>query len=148
VKGKDYSQLTVWQADLQKAEVQDANFEGCDLRGSVFLETLDGVCSVAFSPNGDYIAAGTTNGQIYVWRTLNGQPLLALSGHHKMAWSLLFHPESTWLISGGHDGLVKVWELSSGRCIHILRGHTRWLGLMALYPAGRLLATCSDDRSI
>ncbi len=37
VKGKDCSRLTIWQADLQAAEAQDANFGGCDLAGSVAL---------------------------------------------------------------------------------------------------------------
>ncbi len=148
LKGKDCSHLALWQANLQEVEVQDTSFAGSDLAGSVFLENIDSIVSVAFSPDRRYIAAGTHNGQIHLWRAQNGQPLLTLSSHHKKAWSLVFNLESTRLISGGYDGLIKIWDVSSGQCVRVLRGHTKWLGLMALHPAGRLLATCSDDRWI
>ena len=59
VKGKDCSQLTVWQAALQGAEAQDATFFGADLTGSVFLEALDAIMSVALSATGQYVASGS-----------------------------------------------------------------------------------------
>lgn len=80
VKGKDCSHLTIWQANLQGAEAQDASFAGSDLTRSVFLESIDGIISVAFSPNGQYIAAGTNNGQIHLWRALDGQRLAGAFG--------------------------------------------------------------------
>src|SRR5207247_3416712 len=59
VKGKDCSGLAVWQADLQGVEAQDANFTASDLTGSVLMETMGSITSVAFSPNGQYLVAGT-----------------------------------------------------------------------------------------
>src|SRR5207248_11225664 len=59
VQGKDCSGLTIWQADLQGAEAQDASFAGCDLTGSVFLETINSILSVALSADGQYVAGGS-----------------------------------------------------------------------------------------
>ena len=148
LKGKDCSGLSIWQADLQWAEAQGATFEGSDLTGSVFMRPVDGIVSVALSPNGQYVAGGTNNGEIRLWQATDGQLLLAFKGHIKLTWSLAFNPASTHLVSGGYDGLVKVWEVSSGQCVSILQGHTKWVEWVAVHPAGRLLATCSDDRSI
>ena len=148
VRGKDCSHLTIWQADLQGAEAQEATFEGSDLTGSVFMRPIDGIVSVALSPNGQYVAGGTNNGEIRLWQATDGQLLLAFQGHIKLTWSLAFNPASTHLVSGGYDGLVKVWEVSSGKCVSILQGHTKWVEWVAVHPAGRLLATGSDDRTI
>ena len=148
VKGKDCSHLTIWQANLQGAEAQETTFVESDLTGSVFTETMDGIMSVAFSANGQYVAGGCNNGEIRLWRATDGKPLLALSGHNRVVWSLACNPESTLLASGGYDGLVKVWEANSGQCVSTLQGHTKWVRSVAFHPAGRLLATGSDDGSI
>lgn len=144
VKGKDCSRLTIWQADLQGAEAQEATFVESDLTGSIFNETINSIISVAISPNGQCMAGGTNTGEIRLWR-VDGLPLLALVGHPPLVWSLAFNPESTLLVSGGYDGLVKIWEVSSGQCIHTLRGHTKWIRSVAIHPAGVLLATGDQD---
>jgi hypothetical protein len=148
IKGKDCSRLTIWQADLQEVEVQDVNFTGADLTGSVFLEILESIRVVAFSPNGQYVAAGTTSGEIRLWHTGNDQLRLSLVEHILLVWSLAFNPESTMLASGGYDGLVKLWEVGSGRCLNILQSHTKWIRSVTFHPAGKLLATASNDGSI
>jgi WD40 repeat protein/transcriptional regulator with XRE-family HTH domain len=148
VKGKDCSQLAIWQAGMQEAEAQDTNFTGADLAGSTFLEPMDNVTSVALDTNGQHIAAGVGNGEIRLWQVRDGQLLWALLGHDRFAWSLTFNPEGTHLISGGYDGLVKVWEVSSGQCLNVLEGHTAWVRSVAIHPDGRLLATCSHDGSM
>lgn len=148
MRGKDCAQLTIWQADLQRAEAQEATFVGSDMTGSTFMETINSVLSVALSPDGQYIAGGTNTGEIRLWRVGNGQPLLVLAGHSHMVWSLVFNPESTLLVSGGYDGLVKIWEVSSGKCLHTLRGHSKWIRSVSIHPAGTLLATGGHDGSI
>lgn len=148
VKGKDCSHLTIWQANLQGVQAQGANFAESDLTGSTWTETTDGIMSVAFSPDGQYVAAGSITGEVRLWRVTDSQPLLTFQAHSRLSYSLAFNSESTQLISGGYDGLVKILEISSGTCLRILQGHNKWIGLIALHPAGRLLATCSDDQSI
>lgn len=146
--GRDFSDLMIWQADLQGIAAQDTSFAGADLTGSAFLEAMDSILSVAFSSDGQLIAAGMNNGQIRLWRALDGQPLLTFQAHNRQIWSLVFNPENTLLVSGGNDGQVKVWEMSSGACVRLLRGHTTWVECVAMHPEGRLLATCGDERSI
>jgi WD40 repeat protein len=40
----------------------------------VFAETLGGVLSVAFSPDGRLLAMGDTHGEIRLYQVANGQP--------------------------------------------------------------------------
>lgn len=148
IKGKDCSQLAIWQADLQEVEARNANFAGADLTGSVFLETMESIRSVALSPNEQYVAAGTCSGKIHIWSATNGQLLLTLAAHAYLAWSVAFNPESTRLASGGYDGLVKLWDVSNGHCLSVLQGHTKWVRSVTFHPSGELLATSSQDGSI
>ncbi len=148
VKGKDCSRLTIWQANLQEAEVQDATFAQSDLTGSVFTETMNSIMSVALSANGQYLAGGSNTGEIRIWQVGSGQPLQAIQSDTWVIWSLAFNPESTLLVSGGYDGLIKVWEVSSGQCLCTLEGHTRWVRSVVFHPEGKMLMTCSQDGSI
>jgi hypothetical protein len=56
----DFSGLTVWQAYLQGMHVPDVNFAEADLSGAVFTDTYGFIPAVAFSPDGEMLAAGTT----------------------------------------------------------------------------------------
>jgi hypothetical protein len=64
VTNLDFSGLTVWQAYLQGMRLRDVSFSRTDLTGSVFTETFGSVLQVAFSPNGQLLAAAASNGPI------------------------------------------------------------------------------------
>jgi WD40 repeat protein len=55
-------------------------------------------------------------------------------------------PESNFVLSGSEDSRVYVWQRSSGSLLRILDGHSAPVNHVAWSP--RLLASCSDDRSI
>src|SRR5260370_4137871 len=148
VRGKDFSHLAVRQAYLQGVEAQDTSFVGSDLTGSIFTENFGGILSVAFSPNGIYLAMGGETGQVSLRRVKDGAPLFTVMGHTKIVWSLAFSPDSTLLASGGHDSMVKVWEVGRGQCLRTLQGHSKWVRSVTFHPDGNLLASGSDDGSI
>jgi hypothetical protein len=52
--GYDFSDLSVWQADLRCLKLHDVNFQNANFDKSVFAETFGGVLSVAFSPDGKF----------------------------------------------------------------------------------------------
>jgi len=56
LSGWNFSNLAVWQAYVQDANLSDVNFAGADLATSVFAESLGSGLSVAFSPDGKFLA--------------------------------------------------------------------------------------------
>ena len=120
LSGYDFSHLTIWQADLQQANLHGVNFAYANLAKSSFTQTFGGILSVAFSPDGERVAAGGTNGEIHLWRVVDGQTLLSYRGHTSWIWSVAWSPDGQTLASGSADHTVKLWDSSTGECLKTL----------------------------
>jgi WD40 repeat protein len=148
LRGCDFSGLHIRQASFVGVDLQDANFAGSSFAQCVFSETFSSIFSVAFSPDGRLLAAGSVNGEVRVWQAAGCRQLLALSGHQGWVWSVAFSPDGTLLASGGEDRIVRIWEVGTGQCLTTLHGHTDWIRSVTFSPDGSLLASSSDDGMI
>ena len=72
------------------------------------------VWSVAFSPNGEFLASGSLDKTIKLWNPKNGQLLRTLTGHDNEVWSVAFSPNGEFLASGSHDRTIKLWNFCAG----------------------------------
>ncbi|MEW6491808.1 MAG: NB-ARC domain-containing protein, partial [Cyanobacteriota bacterium] len=115
LSGWDFSYLTVWQAYVQDANLSNVNFAGADLATSVFAENLGSGLSVAFSPDGKFLAMGDTKGEIHLWQVPETIVLMSNQGHANVVFSVVFSPDSRLLASGSVDGTVKLWDCSTGQ---------------------------------
>ena len=70
------------------------------------------VVSVAISPNGQYVAAGSTDADVRMWDVSTGQLVERLRGHRSDVWSVAFTPDGKGLVSGSLDKTLKFWDLS------------------------------------
>lgn len=120
--GYDFSQLTVWQADLRAVNLAGVNFTGADLSRSVFAELFSGAISLAFSPDGKLLATGDSRCEVQVWEIASGKQLVTLRGHQSWVWSIVFSPDSQLLVSGSDDYSVNVWNLATGECLQTRKG--------------------------
>ncbi|MEZ4716610.1 MAG: pentapeptide repeat-containing protein [Caldilineaceae bacterium] len=111
--GYDFSGLSVWQAYLQGAHLPDVNFSFADLRGSVFSQSFGLVWSVAYSPDGRMVAAGTANGLVQIRRVDSGQLLASWPGHSGAVYAVAFSPDGELIASGGADGIVVLWKTAA-----------------------------------
>ncbi len=72
--------------------------------------STNGIRSLAWSPNGHFLAVGTLDGMLSIWdHTQNQKPLLTMSLKtivHGLGWS----PDGKYLASAT-DNLVTIWEL-------------------------------------
>ncbi|MBD2681747.1 MULTISPECIES: NB-ARC domain-containing protein [Nostoc] len=176
LRGCDLSELAVWQADLRQVNLAGVNFRNADLTTSVFAETLSSVMSVSFNPDGSLLAIGDLDGKIYLWRVVDGQPVLTVQGHAGWIWAVTFSPDGKTLASCSHDWLIRLWDVQSlaleqsssanldtasdsshrpGTCLNTLRGHSHRVWTIAFAPQrnanspdGQLLASGSDDQTI
>ena len=150
VSGLDFSHLTIRQAYLSGVELRDVNFAHADLTGAVFTKTFDIILSVAFSPDGELIAAGTGTGEIRVWQARDGKPVFVFEGHTgHTGWvrDIAFSPSGEILVSGGSDGTVKLWDIGTGQYKGTLFSSTERVRSIAFNSNGNLLAV-GDDRSL
>jgi hypothetical protein len=118
----DLSGLAIRQAYLQEVEAQDASLAGAHLVESVLAEAFDYPIPVALSADGAYLAAGTSGGEVRLWRVADRAPILSVPGHSGGVWAVALSPDGWLLASGGLDGAVGLWEVSSGAALRTLRG--------------------------
>ena len=148
LKGYDFSNLCVWQADLRNVCLHDVNFQNADLAKTIFVETFGGVTSVTFSPDGEILATGDTNGEIRLYRVADGKHILLCQGHKNWVPSLAFSPNGSILASSSSDHTVKLWDIGTGQCLKTLQGHNDEIWSIDFNRDGSLLASGSDDYTI
>ncbi|GAB1469385.1 hypothetical protein MASR2M66_02610 [Chloroflexota bacterium] len=69
------------------------------------------IMSIAWSPDGHWLAAGTYSGRIVLWDMLAFQPVASLDGHTDQVLGLGWSDDSTLLASNSMDGTVLIWKL-------------------------------------
>ncbi len=72
--------------------------------------------SVAWSPNGKYIASAA-NGIVHIWHAKSRNTARIYREHQATITSLSWSPDSWFLVSCGVDGHVRVWHAFSGRTV-------------------------------
>jgi len=82
------------------------------------------VLSVAFSPDGETLASGSSDNTIKLWDVSSGVLLRTLTGHTGNVLSVAFSPDGKTLASGSSDDTIKLWDESRGALIRTLTGHT------------------------
>ena len=82
-------------------------------------ESHEHVNSVVFSPDGNIIASGSSDGTIRLWSHHTGLLLKTLIGHTKPVTSVVYSPDGNTLISAGGDS-IRVWNTRTGELIKAL----------------------------
>ncbi|WP_354636087.1 serine/threonine-protein kinase [Planktothricoides raciborskii] len=99
------------------------------------------VQSVKFSPDGQTLASGSTDGTVKLWNVNTGKAFRTLSGHTDSVWSIAIAPDGKTLASGSWDRTVKLWNLETGELRRTLHGHAKQVYSVAFSPDGRTLAS-------
>lgn len=145
----DFSDLSIWQADLRCTNLQGVNFNSTHFQDSIFSETFGGILSVALSPDGQTLATGDTNGNIFL-REIHSvkQQIWTAKGHSSWIPAIKFSPDGKTLASSSTDYMVKLWQAETGECLKTLSDHQHEVWTVDFSPDGKILASGSDDCTI
>ena len=118
---------------------------------------LDGISSVAFSHDGEFLASGCgarwgdhNDKTIWVWNARTGEHLHTLEGHTSGVSCLAFSPDAPILASGSfdYDNTIRIWDASSGEYLQSLKGHANAVTSVAFSPDGNTLVSGSWDGTV
>jgi len=106
------------------------------------------VGDLAFSPDGQWLAAGSDDNVIRLWQAGQFQLQFELKGHSNYVNGVTFSPGGSLLVSGSHDQRIGVWDVKSGQLLAWLQGHKSAVLRVAVNPAGTLIASISWDGTV
>lgn len=145
--------------DLQQAQLIECSF----------IHELSYVLALSTSPDGMYVAAGESNGNISVWeikrearRNLNRVHIIR-NAHEIGVWSVQFSSDGRFLGSCAHDGRTRLWRIKNesgeylwnvdgGDTEQVLACHETatggYLVALAISPDSELIASAGKERTI
>lgn len=109
------------------------------------------VWQTAWSADGRLLASCSADRTVRLWHCeQQWRPLAVLSdAHSRSVRALAFSPCGRWLASASFDGTACLWDgRAQWQCSATLEGHESEVKSVHWSVSGRLLATCSRDKSV
>lgn len=106
------------------------------------------VRSLAFSPDGAFLASGGDDSRVHLWDVASGELLRSYFGHIRAVYGMSFNPDGSLLATGSLDGTVQLHNVATGESLLRLEGHNGGVTGVAFNPDGSLLASSSFDGTI
>ncbi len=86
----------------------------------VSLKGATTVVDISYSPSGEHLVEGSTDGVLKIWDPLKGTKVATIGRHEAAVASVSFHPDGDRVLSSGADGAVIEWSAGVERDKRIL----------------------------
>lgn len=125
--------------------------EGKCLRS--FLGHTDVVSTVCLATGGQIVVSASGDQSVRVWDIADGSCRGVLKGHLGRIFAVRVAIDLDLVLSAGGtstdgDFGIRLWRLSTGRHLQTLHGHTGGVEALSMTADGRMLLSCSRDRTL
>src|SRR5262249_40058188 len=73
------------------------------------------VLAVAFSPDGQTVLTGSSDGTARLWNAATGKPVAQPLQHQKGVNAVAFRPDGRAVLTGSWDRTARLWDAASGQ---------------------------------
>jgi WD40 repeat protein len=120
-----------------------------NIEGKVPNRILNGhrtnITCVQFSPSGDYVITGSTDGMVIIWEVKTGKELRRIKDHEDQIDYIEFNTDGLTFITVSDDKNACLWEFSSGNLIRKYNNHSIMGKTACFSPDGTKLLTSFRD---
>jgi WD40 repeat protein len=105
------------------------------------------IWTVAFSPDGKWLATTSSDGIVKIWNVANHSLERSLTYD---AWlrPLDFSPDGTRLAVGLGNGQIRLWDTTTWQELAALKGHNSFTFHLEFSPDGEQIASAGEDGTI
>ncbi len=105
------------------------------------------VWSAAWSPDGKWVASGSSDRTAQVWNAANGSNPYIYTGHSDSVYAVAWSPDGKRIASASYDTTIQVWDAAGGHP-YTYSGHSSWVWTVRWSPNGRFIASAGGDRTV
>jgi WD40 repeat protein len=109
----------------------------------IFDENMHAVNTLAFSPDGSYLAITNHEGVTMIWETSSATLFSHFSQNHAI-YDMSFSPDGRQVIAAGNDHKATVWDLQSQK-VSFQLPHAAHVKRVAFSADGRYVVTLGND---
>jgi serine/threonine protein kinase len=158
-KSRTHIRQVAWAPDGSRFAIACADrliriWDAKALRMVETLGTPGEVATLAYDPNGDYLAVGCKSrsgsvepGYISVWAAGSGKRIWSRAAHGNGVLALAFAPKSGRLATGGNDGAICLWDVKTGRLAKRQTAHSFGISALSYSSNGERLASAEIRQS-
>jgi len=108
----------------------------------------DSVTSVAWSPEGELLAAGSHKGFLHVWDYKANKEIFKSKIHNSRVGTISWHPYSFLLSTGSRDKIINHTDIKMGSLVNKSIGHKQEVCGIRWSPDGQYISSGGNDNKV